>query len=87
MNNIVNRYRISIDTFTAVKNFLEQVSGLENHIRLIGDDDNGNCVVSGNSFLKSVISTLHTMSFKNLWLESDIEIYSKIKDFVINESK
>lgn len=41
---------------------------------------------SKNEFLKSIISTLHTMSFKNLWIESNIDVYSYIKNFVINES-
>lgn len=87
MKNIISRYRISIDTYSAVQKFLEAIKGNENHIQLVGDNDDGNSVVCGKEFLKSIISTLHTMSFKNLWCESDIDIYSIIKDFVINESR
>lgn len=86
MEKIKSRYRISIDTYSEVQKFLESIKGNENHIQLVGDNDDGNSVVCGKEFLKSIISTLHTMSFKNLWCESDIDIYSIIKDFVINES-
>lgn len=86
MENIKCRYRISIDTYSQVKDFLAAVKGMENHIALIGDNDEGKSIVCGEEFLKSIISTLHTMSFKNLWIESDIDIYSYIKNFVINES-
>ena len=86
MENIKFRYRISIDTYSQVKDFLAAVKGMENHIALVGDNDDGKSIVCGEEFLKSIISTLHTMSFKNLWIESDIDIYSYIKDFVINES-
>lgn len=86
MNKIISRYRISIDTYTAVEKFLEAIKGNEKHIQLIGDNDKGNSIVCGEEFLKSIISVLHTMSFKNLWCESDIDIYSTIKEFVINES-
>ena len=87
MENIKSRYRISIDTYSAVERFLEAIKGYESNIQLVGDNDNGNSIVCGEDFLKSIISVLHTMSFKNLWCESDIDIYSRIKDFVINESK
>lgn len=86
MENIKCRYRISIDTYSQVKDFLAAVKGMENHIALVGDNDDGKSIVCGEEFLKSIINTLHTMSFKNLWIESDIDIYSYIKDFVINES-
>lgn len=86
MENIKCRYRISIDTYSQVKDFLAVVKGIENHIVLVGDNDDGKSIVCGEEFLKSIISTLHTMSFKNLWIESDIDIYSYIKNFVINES-
>ena len=86
MENIKSRYRISIDTYSAVEKFLEAIKGYESNIQLVGDNDDGNSIVCGKEFLKSIISTLHTMSFKNLWCESDIDIYSIIKDFVINES-
>lgn len=86
IENIKYRYRISIDTFSEVQKFLEAIKGYESNIQLVGDNDNGNSIVCGKEFLKSIISTLHTMSFKNLWCESDIDIYSRIKDFVINES-
>ena len=86
MENIKCRYRISIDTYSQVKDFLAAVKGMENHIALVGDNDDGKSIVCGEELLKSIISTLHTMSFKNLWIESDIDIYSYIKDFVINES-
>lgn len=86
MNTIKCRYRISIDTYSQVEKFLESVRGKENHIALVGDNDDGKSMVCGEEFLKSIISTLHTMSFKNLWIESDIDVYSYIKNFVINES-
>lgn len=90
MGNIKCRYRISIDTYSQVKDFLAAVKGIENHIVLVGDNDDGNSIVCsivcGEEFLKSIISTLHTMPFKNLWIESDIDVYSYIKNFVINES-
>ena len=86
MENIKSRYRISIDTYSAVERFLEAIKGYESNIQLVGDNDNGNSIVCGEDFLKSIISVLHTMSFKNLWCESDIDIYSYIKEFVINES-
>lgn len=86
MNKIVSRYRISIDTYTQVEKFLKAIKGNEEHIKLIGDNGNTKSIVCGEEFLKSIISTLHMLSFKNLWLESDIDIYSIIKDFIINES-
>lgn len=86
MENVVNRYRISIDTLTRAKDFSNAIQGEEKHIRLVGGE-HGECEVKGESFLRSILSTLHALSFKNLWIESDKEIYSKIKDFVINDSK
>jgi hypothetical protein len=87
MKDIISRYRISIDTYSDVQKFLEAIKGYESNIQLVGDNDDGNIIVCGKEFLKSIISTLHTMSFKNLRCESDIDIYSRIKDFVINESR
>ena len=46
--------------------FLEAISGKEEHIQLVGDNNSGKSVVCGEEFLKSIISTLHTISFKNL---------------------
>lgn len=86
MINIVSRYRISIDTYTQVEKFLKSIEGKEEHLTLIGYNGDKKSIVCGKEFLKSIISTLHTLSFKNLWVESDIDIYSTIKEFVINES-
>lgn len=86
MEKIKCRYRISIDTYNQVKKFLEAIRGKEEHIQLVGDNNSGKSVVCGEEFLKSIISTLHTISFKNLWIESDIDIYPYVKNFIINES-
>jgi len=73
------RVKIRLDTMTDVNHFVNVVSQVDGNVVLT--DKNRNFSVNG----KSLIGALYTMEFSEIWCESETDIYTKIKDFVIVE--
>ena len=71
-------YRIRIDTMNEANKFAEIASAVP-----------GMVVVSDGQGLrvnaKSILGVLHAMEFENLWCESTADIFSKIREFIIEE--
>lgn len=80
---IKSRYRVSIDTYPRVQAFVKSIEQVKGHVVLVGNDGDTECRVNG----RSIIGSMYAMIFRDLWCESDIDIYPYIKDFVINESE
>ena len=69
-------HKISLDTMSDVREFVKIVQDYDKHNIFITD---------GNQMrvnAKSIIGVLYSMEFDNIWIESDIDIYSKISKFV-----
>ena len=70
------RHKICLDTMDDVREFVKIVQDYDKHNIFITD---------GNRMrvnAKSVIGVLYSMEFDNIWIESDIDIYSKISKFI-----
>lgn len=70
------RHKICLDTMSDVREFVKIVQDYDKHNIFITD---------GNRMrvnAKSVIGVLYSMEFDNIWIESDIDIYSKISKFI-----
>lgn len=70
------KVKISLDTLARVTKFVDAVSGVGCPVYLMGD----NLKVSA----KSLLGALYTMEWGEVWCECDHDIYSLIKDFVID---
>lgn len=69
-------HKICLDTMSDVREFVKIVQDYDKHNIFITD---------GNQMrvnAKSIIGVLYSMEFDNIWIESDIDIYSKISKFV-----
>lgn len=71
------KYKIVLDTVSDVTNFVKNVT-TEKEANVTATDNRGLRVNA-----KSLIGMLYALEFEELWCESDIEIYEKIKDYVI----
>ena len=71
------KYRIILDTVSDVNTFVKNVTS-EPKATVTVTDDRGLRVNA-----KSLMGMLYALEFDELWCESDIEIYDKIKQFVI----
>ena len=70
------RHKICLDTMNDVREFVKIVQDYDKHNIFITD---------GNQMrvnAKSIIGVLYSMEFNNVWIESDIDIYSRISKFV-----
>lgn len=72
------RAKIRLDTSNDAINFAHITSQLEG--KIVVKDSNGFCVNA-----KSVLGALHALEFNELWVESENDIWMKIKDFIIIE--
>jgi hypothetical protein len=70
------RAKINIDTFGKINSFVSICSKFNCSIRLI--DGTGYCVSA-----KSVIGAVATMDWTEVFVVSDEDIYSHIKEFVV----
>ena len=70
------RHKICLDTMGDVREFVKIVQDYDKHNIFITDGDR----MRVNA--KSVIGVLYSMEFDNIWIESDIDIYSKISKFI-----
>lgn len=71
------KYKIILDTVSDVNTFIKNVIS-EPKASVTVTDDRGLRVNA-----KSLMGMLYALEFDELWCESDIEIYDKIKQFVI----
>ena len=70
------KYKIVLDTVSDVTNFVKNVSFAKDATVTVTD---------GNSLrvnAKSLMGMLYALEFDELWCESDIEIYEKIRQWV-----
>ena len=70
------KVKIRLDTVTDIAKFVLIANSVKSKIHLTNDD--GLCV-DGKSFL----GVAHAREFANLWCVSDEDIYTKIKEFII----
>lgn len=70
--------KVRIDTVTDAKNFVKKTNQVDGNVVIT--DGNGLCVNA-----KSMLGALHAMEFKELWCQSDVDIYNLIRDFVVIE--
>lgn len=70
------KYKIVLDTVSDVTNFVKNVS-IARDATVTVTDGNGLRVNA-----KSIIGMLYALEFDELWCESDIEIYEKIRQWV-----
>ena len=70
--------RIRIDTVSDIGNFILSVSTVRSPVYVM--DNNGKCV-DGKSFL----GVAHATEFDELYCVCDEDIYSKIREFVVEE--
>ena len=73
----MKKYKIVLDTVTAVNKFVGIANSIPNAVITV--TDNNGLRVSA----KSIMGMLYALEFEELWCESDEEIYEKIKEFVI----
>lgn len=89
------RARIELNDINAVKEFTAAVQTVPGEVRLIGKDENGaDWNLSAKSLLCSLVvehklqeyrkHNAHEVDWNTLWVESDENIYSRIKKFVIS---
>lgn len=70
------KVKINIDTYSKINAFVFICSGLDCKVNLI--DGNGYCVSA-----KSLIGAMATMDWSQVFVECDKDIYSHIKDFIV----
>jgi len=71
--------RITLDTIRDINEFVEIVSRIPHKVLLVG----------GKGFrvnAKSILGVLASMTFNELWVECEIDIYSHIQRFIKVES-
>lgn len=73
------RRRIRLDTQTDVIKFVKAVEGIPGAIVLTGIDGDSKCTVNA----RSIIGALYSMTWNEIWVESDVDISMLIRDFTI----
>ena len=71
------RMKINLDTQSHVLEFCKIVSGISGEVRIVGED--GGQKVSINA--KSLLGLLYCQTWKDIWCESEQDIYSQISKF------
>lgn len=72
----VMRAPLSLDTMKDIREFVKIVQDYDKYKIYVTDGKN----LRVNA--KSVIGVLYSLEFDNLWIESEIDIYSRISDFI-----
>ena len=70
------KYKIILETLSDVKAFVDIVSQYENEIVLT---DGQNYIVNA----KSVLGAMYSIEWNELYVSSDIDIYTQIRQFTI----
>lgn len=89
------RVKINLITIQDVEAFVNIAKKVNGDVRLIGKDENGcDWNISGKSLLASLVisqreqihreHTAHEVDWNTIWCESEEDIYSDIKPFVVD---
>ena len=71
-------YKIQLNTMTDVRKFVEKVAMVElgNNLTLT---DGGNYYINA----QSIMGVLYSLEWNNLYLHSDVDVYTLFADFII----
>lgn len=72
----MGKLKIRLDTLDEIKNFVEISSCFKGKVELV--DGTGYRVNA-----KSLLGALYTFEWKDVWVESDEDIYSSVKEYVV----
>lgn len=70
------KVKINLDTFQQVQRFVDICSRVNGKVNLI--DGNGYCVSA-----KSILGAMATADWSEVYVESEQDIYMRIKDFIV----
>ena len=76
----MSRYRIRVDTLADVNRFVGIATKIPGKLILTDDES---FTVNG----KSLLGAMYTFEWDQIICEAETEIYSKIRDFIIDESE
>lgn len=71
----MSRFKIRLDTESDVFKFLNVITNLKGKIELVGNDG---CRVNA----RSLIGSLYAITWKELWIESENDIYNSLREFL-----
>lgn len=85
------RQKIELTTIDDIKEFTNVVNGVEEDVRLVGFDENGNpWTISGKSILASLVilderrrCSAHNVDWNTIYCECEKDIYTLIKPWVV----
>ena len=70
--------KIRLDTVTDAAKFVSICSRFDDCVNIHIKDNKGMCVNA-----KSLMGAIYSLEFTEIWCESDIDIYTAIKDFAV----
>lgn len=70
-------YKIQLDTMSDVRKFIEKTAMIEDAHLTLSDGDNYSINAS------SIMGVLYSLEWSNLYLYSDVEVYSVFADFIV----
>lgn len=73
------KYKVRMDTQNEVLRFSNIANKIKGKIELVGKDNDSTCRINA----KSIIGSLYAMTWADIWLEADSNIYADFKDFII----
>lgn len=74
----MSRFKIRLDTESDVFKFLNVITNLKGKIELVGNDGCTQCRVNA----RSLIGSLYAITWKELWIESENDIYNSLRKFL-----
>ncbi|MFR2207564.1 MAG: hypothetical protein ACLS59_08505 [Clostridia bacterium] len=74
----MSRFKIRLDTESDVFKFLNVITNLKGKIELVGNDGCTQCRVNA----RSLIGSLYAITWKELWIESENDIYNSLREFL-----
>lgn len=74
----MTKFKIKLDTESDVRKFSYIINDLKGKIELIGNDGDTYCRVNA----RSIIGLLYAMTWKELWIESENDIYNSLREFL-----
>lgn len=74
----MTRFRIRLDTEGDVLKFSNIIANLKGKIELVGSDGYTQCRVNA----RSIIGSLYAITWRELWIESENDIYNNLRDFL-----
>ena len=71
------RVKLNLVTLNDIQSFIAKIT--EYDFPIVVKDKAGHCVNA-----KSILGMLYSLEWKEIWCESEKDIYSKIKEFVVD---